>query len=856
MVHLWDLSSIHGQLLLLLNEAGLADTYRPSGLPSEEPEDTADLAKKHSRIADDDTKSIRQREASMMLSVAESALRNGNGNGQEGQDLQEQDVAYKNAKDALDAFVEIEDLASMADAARIYLSAMRLKDEHEEALMKSDELLQIFRTSGDQRGEGAMLLSQAQIKMTTAGATESLSLMRDARAYFRSGKVPDKSMEAKAVLAMASAYLKKKDFEEAIELSEEARELAQDTGRKGGEAEACLKLAVTYTEMKDFPEGLQFAQAARDCFKGAQDPIGVGLATLQMGEVCLSMDDSDQALQHFNDALAIFKQEGNNPNRVLTAERERIRVYIQKDKAMALKLANELTVSYRGKGFLEYHALTELMNTNKSCANYQEALAAAKDAVELVEAAELGSRILATALHNLAVCHLDVSDYELAEECADKSLTLLKDLKGTQSVTALCSLLLAKVRERFDPKTAAKDAEKALVDFQKMEDLKNQVEALLVIARSLTQAGDAQKALLKAEEAQQIARDLNDKLAEAGTIKVIADAYLEKDQIELALRAANQMKACVKGLDQPVHEGNAALLVSKVKLSMGDFEAAADAAQEAQGLYNAAKYEQGEIQSYIEVAKALYSQMSDEEMPARNFKALAGKVLRAAKMAQSLAAKRGDDDSKAKANFWMAMALCQSDRPAEGLKAAEEALDFFKKIGAPKDQAYTLICVAQLMMLAGDLMKAQTVAKDAMSTFQNAGGDPLGQEMAKQVLEAAGGSLQQQAQIPPEWLAMQAAQQQAAPESAAAIVPEAPKGLDPEMVKARMIAMVKNIAGDSDDVDGDTPLMESGIDSLASVELRNAMANEFQIPLPATIMFDNPSISRLTETIVEKSLKR
>jgi len=174
--------------------------------------------------------------------------------------------------------------------------------------------------------------------------------------------------------------------------------------------------------MKDFPEGLQFAQAARDCFKGAQDPIGVGLATLQMGEVCLSMDDSDQALQHFNDALAIFKQEGNNPNRVLTAERERIRVYIQKDKAMALKLANELTVSYRGKGFLEYHALTELMNTNKSCVNYQEALAAAKDAVELVEAAELGSRILATALHNLAVCHLDVSDYELAEECADNLL--------------------------------------------------------------------------------------------------------------------------------------------------------------------------------------------------------------------------------------------------------------------------------------------------------------------------------------------------------------------------------------------------------------------------------------------------
>ncbi|CAE6971470.1 ftsH [Symbiodinium sp. CCMP2592] len=46
---------------------------------------------------------------------------------------------------------------------------------------------------------------------------------------------------------------------------------------------------------------------------------------------------------------------------------------------------------------------------------------------------------------------------------------------------------------------------------------------------------------------------------------------------------------------------------------------------------------------------------------------------------------------------------------------------------------------------------------------------------------------------------------------------------DPLTIKTHIIAMVKNMVGGGDEVDGDTPLMESGVDSLASVELRTQL---------------------------------
>lgn len=77
------------------------------------------------------------------------------------------------------------------------------------------------------------------------------------------------------------------------------------------------------------------------------------------------------------------------------------------------------------------------------------------------------------------------------------------------------------------------------------------------------------------------------------------------------------------------------------------------------------------------------------------------------------------------------------------------------------------------------------------------------------------------------------------------------QGPDPELVRKHLLAMVLNMTGSSD-MDMDTPLMESGIDSIASVDLRSQMQKDFTVDLPSTVMFNYPTMLGLTDFLLEQ----
>ena len=69
-------------------------------------------------------------------------------------------------------------------------------------------------------------------------------------------------------------------------------------------------------------------------------------------------------------------------------------------------------------------------------------------------------------------------------------------------------------------------------------------------------------------------------------------------------------------------------------------------------------------------------------------------------------------------------------------------------------------------------------------------------------------------------------------------------------VRAELQAVVESMLGTS--VSMDQPLMEVGLDSLTAVELRNTVGNLFGTELPATVIFDYPSISALAGFIAAR----
>jgi len=97
-----------------------------------------------------------------------------------------------------------------------------------------------------------------------------------------------------------------------------------------------------------------------------------------------------------------------------------------------------------------------------------------------------------------------------------------------------------------------------------------------------------------------------------------------------------------------------------------------------------------------------------------------------------------------------------------------------------------------------------------------------------------------------EFVGLLPAAQRAAPALAAA-----PGAGDQQQLAQQVGSTVRSAVADllGGSIGADEPLMAAGLDSLGSVELRNALEGRLQLQLPSTLVFDYPTVSALTSYI-------
>merc|ERR1712113_986184 len=81
-------------------------------------------------------------------------------------------------------------------------------------------------------------------------------------------------------------------------------------------------------------------------------------------------------------------------------------------------------------------------------------------------------------------------------------------------------------------------------------------------------------------------------------------------------------------------------------------------------------------------------------------------------------------------------------------------------------------------------------------------------------------------------------------------------GLDVEMLKGTIRETAKGLIGVDEEIEFDMPLMESGLTSGTAVLLRDALSQQLPgVNLPVTMVFDYPSITSMSELIMENAEK-
>merc|ERR1712078_459714 len=71
-----------------------------------------------------------------------------------------------------------------------------------------------------------------------------------------------------------------------------------------------------------------------------------------------------------------------------------------------------------------------------------------------------------------------------------------------------------------------------------------------------------------------------------------------------------------------------------------------------------------------------------------------------------------------------------------------------------------------------------------------------------------------------------------------------------QQVQQQLQGMVQELLGR--DVDPEEPLMEAGLDSMSAVELHSGVQQTMGVELPATLMFDYPSLQAVSGFVSER----
>jgi len=807
------------------------------------------IAIQYTSMADDGAQSKVKREAAMLASVAEKHL-------DEAVDHKE---ALKAATEAVGKCYEMGDKDAMADMLRLVIKAYLLRagiarNEKAsgastivtESLKKAEQIAQgelaLFRQAGCVRGQAAMLLSSADIMLDKrvggSSAQVALQAAQEAKALYQ--KLGDRKMEAVALLTLVTAQGAVLHKREALDCAQQALAIFRESGDKSGEARALHAVAqarVTSDTYAAYTEAIQSAKEALALYEELGDKREQAKALLTIAAMNLERDCPEQAIPPAKQSIALYRQIGRDSG----AQMAVISTLVQAHQAMeedsaALNVATESLAWSQNSGDKRQEVIMHdlLAHTHLHHENAEAALSEVKEGLEITK--ELQDKEGDVRLQ-LTMCQVQVKQQSLgaAMKAVREAVTTLKGMSGMERELGTTHHMRADVlcmTEEFEE--ASQAAHDALDAFADGEDISGQGTVLLLIAGL---SGASNDALDTAMQAQELFKKTGETRLEGLALSAMVDIQMASQDFEKALEIATGRRELLQKAGYRREEARALHAIAAVHLASGDANGALRIAKEGMKMARSEGDKLAEVHMSIQAIHSSCVIAADAEGDAKASEKAIDEATKIAKDAVAMAKKVARGRLSGPALYWQGQLLQITFSP-DAMTSANSALSAFQREGDALGEAHTMTLLAQCNNSSGNRPKADELLQSALAIFMEKN-DPAGLALVQSMMMV---------QRPSEQMSFMPMMPAGHAGSSAGVAVK--KGPDPLFVKNKIRQLV-NDALDAEEISLDTPLMDSGLDSLASVSFRNEVSKEFNTQLPASLIFDYPTVTSLTTYMVE-----
>lgn len=757
-------------------------------------------------------------------------------------DSAEPSDALEAAREALQLFRELKDERGESQAALSYASALVRSDSNSQPPPDADGFItgeaDKFEAAGNARGCAAMKIARVELRLEDRSITQiardqDLEMARDAKATFID--LGDLVMEAKATAVVAMVLIKKCDraagpkcAREALKYARECCAMALEMKDRRLEAKAnYLLFSAKIYSLSLWKDAVKYAKEAARIF----DEVGARWWTAVCCKTAAdwaarrgNQSDAKEAKRLALQCLEIFREIEPGPEGSVW-EAAGLICYVAAlgidDPDGALKAATDgverLKASGNKTALAQAH--TCLMQAHVACDNFDEAVREAEETLAIYR--DLGDKVAERmVLEDISYIQAEAENTTEAFSSYQEAFEKAKELGDVRYQARNMSAIVRVHLSCQEPEKALVAADQALQLYQEIEDREGEGVVLLNMASAHMALDEYPLAISECTQAREVFEEMDMKDRQALAFHFLGEAYSRHERLELGLTAYQQARVLYHGLGDKSQEASMALTIAQLNLSIAE-KASANASSNNKDAHRRARKMYTAALKFSREGLAIARKLDDRE----GREGLLGNLL-----------------------FVVAQSMGILGKFKDALKFAKEALRFHIENSDRTGECSTNLLLAQI--------HSWNDKKDEAKEFATKGADLAAklkdeywEQMASWImhtLESKAPGAGPQPTADDEIIPVSAADSMAIAAAGPYSGPSA-EDLVPQLSELALMLLPE------EELETDSPLMDSGLDSLSMVQFRNTLQQKFPgVPMPASLIFDHPSVRALADYIVEE----